>query len=111
MHSRMFHWREDADYDLDNNWCERAARSHALSRKPPLHTGSHSGVKVRAILRSFVETCKLGIIGIVNYFTNVITAICSGRTNYENLLPAIIGVARLKKSIVKKAENMGKESY
>ncbi len=94
MQSRMFRWREDADYDLDNNWCERAARSHALSRKTSLHKGSHRGARVRAILRSFVETCKLEGIGIVNYFTNVIMAICSGRTDYENLLPATIGVAK-----------------
>lgn len=92
MQSKVFRWREDADYDLDNNWCERAARPYALSRKTSLHTASHRGAKARAILRSFVETCKLEGIGIVNYFTSFFKAVCSGRTDYENLLPATINL-------------------
>ena len=93
MQSRVFRWREDADYDLDNNWCERAARPYALHRRTSLHSGSHRGARARAILRSFVETCKLEGIGIVNYFTSFFEAVCSGRTDYENLLPATINLS------------------
>lgn len=92
MQSRVFRWREDADYELDNNWCERAARPYALFRKSSLHTASHRGAKVRAILRSFVETCKLEGISIVKYFTAFFRAVCNGRTDYENLLPATINL-------------------
>ncbi len=92
MQSRVFRWREDADYELDNNWCERAARPYALFRKTSMHTCSHRGAKVRAILRSFVETCKLEGISIVKYFTSFFKAVCSGRTDYENLLPATINL-------------------
>ena len=92
MQTKLFRWREDADYELDNNWCERAARPYALHRKTSLHTGSHRGAKVRAILRSFVETCKLEGISIVKYFTSFFEAVCSGRTDYDNLLPATISL-------------------
>ena len=92
MQTRVFRWREDADYDLDNNWCERMARPNALHRKTSLHHGSHRGAKARAILRSFVETCKLEGIGMVKYFTNFFKAVCSGRTDYGNLLPATISL-------------------
>ncbi len=57
-----------------------------------MHTGSHRGAKVRAILRSFVETCKLEGISIVKYFTSFFKAVCSSRTDYENLLPATINL-------------------
>lgn len=93
MQSRVFRWREDADYELDNNWCERAARPYSLFRKTSMHTCSHRGAKVRAILRSFVETCKLEGISIVNYFTSFFNAVCGGRTDYENLLPVTINLA------------------
>lgn len=90
MQAKVFRWREDADYELDNNWCERAARPYSLFRKTSMHHGSHSGAKIHAILRSFVETCKLEGISIVKYFTTFFKAVCSGRTDYENLLPATI---------------------
>ena len=80
------------DYELDNNWYERAACPYALHRKTSLHTGSHRGAKVRAILRSFVETCKLEGISIVKYVTSFFEAVCSGRTDYDNLLPATISL-------------------
>ena len=89
-YARLFRWREDAYYEFDNNWCERIARPYVLHHKISLHTGSHRGAKVRAILRSFVETCKLEGISIVKYFTFFFEAVCSGRTDYENLLPASI---------------------
>lgn len=92
MQSKLFRWREDADYELDNNFAERSARPVALSRKTSLHNGSHEGARVRAILRSFVETCKLEGISIVNYFTSFFEAVCGGRTDYENLLPATINI-------------------
>lgn len=67
-------------------------RPYALFRKTSMHTCSHRGAKVRAILRSFVETCKLEGISIVKYFTAFFRAVCSGRTDYENLLPATISL-------------------
>ena len=80
--ARLFRWLEDADYELENNWCEWASRPYALHRKTSPYTGSHRGAKVRAILRSFVETCKLEGISIVKYFTSFFEAVCSGRTDY-----------------------------
>ncbi|MBD5584091.1 MAG: hypothetical protein HDQ88_03340 [Clostridia bacterium] len=65
----------------------------ALHRKTSLHTGSYRGAKVCAILRSFVETSELEGISIVKYFTSFFfEAVCSGRTDYENLLPATISL-------------------
>lgn len=92
MQSRVFRWREDADYELDNNWCERAARPYALSRKTSLFSCSHEGAGINAIIRSFVETCKLEGISIVKYFTAFFKAVCGGRTDFENLLPATIQI-------------------
>lgn len=92
--SKLFRWREDADFELDNNFAERAARPVALSRKTSLHNCSHHGAKARAILRSFIETCKLQGIGIVRYMTDYFNAVCTGRADYENLLPATIGIVR-----------------
>ena len=92
--ARLFRWREDADFELDNNFSERAARPVALSRKTSLHNCSHHGARSKAVLRSFIETCRLQGISIVRYMTDYFNAVCSGRTDYENLLPATISIAR-----------------
>ena len=69
-----------------------ATSPYDLPLRTLLHIGSDPGAKVCAILRSFVETCKLEGISIVRYFTTFFDAVCGGRTDYENLLPATISL-------------------
>ena len=78
MQTKLFRWRKDADCELDNNWYEWAACPYTLYHKTSLHTGSYRGAKVRAILRSLVETCKLEGISIVKYYTSFLSRCVAG---------------------------------
>lgn len=90
---RLFRWREDADYELDNNFAERAARNPACARKTQLHHCSHNGADNDCIIRSFVETCQLREVSIVGWFKSVFEAILQGRSDYPNLLPGVLPVS------------------
>lgn len=88
--AKMFRWRENSDYELDNNTAERAARGVATSRKTSMHHCSHDGAKNDCIIRSFVETCRLRDVSIVEWFKAFFHAMIQGRTDYPNLLPGVL---------------------
>lgn len=83
----MARWREDADFDIDNNFAERAARPVAMSRKMQQHYASHKGAEASCIIRSMIETCKLWGKSVYEYLRSYFTAIARGRTDYDNLMP------------------------
>lgn len=90
--SRMFRWREDADYELDNNFAEQSARPIATSRKTSLFHCSHTGAENDCIIRSFIETCRLRGISIVAWFKSFFKAVINGRSDYAGMLPGILSI-------------------
>ena len=87
QYPKMSRWREDADYDIDNNFAERAAKPATLERKNRLFYCSHAGARAACIIRSFVETCRQWGVSVYDFFLNFFNAIVTGRTDYENLMP------------------------
>ena len=87
LYSNMEKWRDDPDYEIDNNFAERAARPVAMHRKTQNHVASHKGAEASCILRSLIETCKLWKVSMCEYLNKIFTAFSVGRTDYENLRP------------------------
>lgn len=90
--AKVFRWREDPDYELDNNFAERSARPIATSRKTSLFHCSHEGAENDCVIRSFIETCRLRKVSVVEWFKAFFQAILQGRTDYPNLLPGVLTI-------------------
>lgn len=87
QYPKMSRWREDPDYEIDNNFAERSARPMALERKNSMFYASHKGAEASCIIRSVVETCRMWGKSVREYFYEYFTGFVSGRTDYENLMP------------------------
>lgn len=87
LYPNMEKWREDPDYEIDNNFAERAARLVAMHSKAQNHVASHKGAEASCILRSLIETCKLWKVSVCEYLNKIYTAFSIGRTDYDNLMP------------------------
>lgn len=87
QYSKMSRWREDPDFEIDNNFAERSARPAALQRKNSLFHASHRGAEASCIIRSVVETCRLWGRSVRDYLVNYFAGVVSGRTDYENMMP------------------------
>lgn len=87
LYPNMKNWREDPDYEIDNNFAERGARPTAMLRKTQNHVSSHEGAEASCILRSLIETCKLWKVSVCEYLNKIFTAFSVGRTDYDNLMP------------------------
>lgn len=87
QYNKMSRWREDPDYEIDNNFAERSARPAALQRKNSLFHASHRGAEASCIIRSVVETCRLWGRSVRDYLVNYFAGVVSGRTDYENMMP------------------------
>ena len=87
LYPNMEKWREDPDYEIDNNFAERGARPVAMLRKTQNHVSSHKGAEASCILRSLIETYKLWKVPVCEYLNKIYTAFSVGRTDYDNLMP------------------------
>lgn len=90
--SKVFRWREDPDYELDNNFAEQSARPFATARKTSLFHCSHEGAGNDCVIRSFIETCRLRGVSVTGWFKAYFNAILNGRTDYSNLLPGVLAL-------------------
>lgn len=87
QYSKMSRWREDPDFEIDNNFAERSARPAALQRKNSLFHTSHRGAEASCIIRSVVETCRLWGRSVRDYLVNYFAGVVSCRKDYENMMP------------------------
>lgn len=92
MADKVFRWREDADYELDNNFAEQSARPVATSRKTSLFHCSHRGAENDCIIRSLLETCRLRGVSKLGWLKAFFKAVAAGRTDYDRMLPGILPV-------------------
>lgn len=84
-------YRNDGRYCIDNSIAERSIRTLTIERKNIMAFGSHQGAETSTIYHTFVETCKMGTLSFYQFLKNYSTAIMEGRTDFENLTPAILG--------------------
>lgn len=87
---------KDGRYNIDNSLAERSLSTMTVERKNSSGFGSHEGVQISVIYHTFIETCKMCGVSTLEYFKEFFKAIMQGRTDYENMLPMIIGIKNNK---------------
>lgn len=87
QYQKMSRWREDPDYEIDNNFAERSARPVALERKNRMHHASHRGAEASCVIRSVVETCRLWGKSARDFFLGYFSGVVSGNTDYDAMMP------------------------
>lgn len=87
QYPKMARWREDPDYDIDNNFAERSARPVALERKNRMHHASHRGAEASCVIRSVVVTCRMWGKSVRDFFLEYFTGVVSGSRDFESLMP------------------------
>ena len=94
--NRVFLYRKDGDYTIDNSLAERCIRPLANERKNSLFFGSDKMARVSAAYHSVVSTCKLQGYSILEYLKKFFEEIAAGNRDYGKLMPSTIGISANK---------------
>lgn len=78
-------------YYIDNSMAERSLRTLTIERKNKMAFGSHKGAESSSVYHTSTATCKLGALSFCQFLKNYLIAFMEGRTDFENLTPAILG--------------------
>lgn len=84
-------YRHDGRYSIDNSIAERSIRTMTIERKNKISFGSHQGAETSTVYHTFIATCKISALSFYQFLKNYFTAFMEGRTDFENLTPAILG--------------------
>ncbi len=84
-------YRNDGRYSIDNSIAERSIRTLTIERTNKMAFGSHRGAETSTVYHTFIATCKMGALSFYQFLKNYFTAFMEGHTDYENLMPAILG--------------------
>lgn len=91
---QLFAYRNDGRYTIDNSLAERSIRPITVERKQLMFYGSHKEAGLSVVYHTFVETCRLAGVSVLDFFTLFFTAVMNGREDYQNLLPNTIGIKK-----------------
>lgn len=83
----LFNYRNDGAYPISNALAERSIRSLTAERNASMFFSSQGGAELSAVYHTFVETCKMNGVSVLEYFRSVFHAMADGREDYENLTP------------------------
>lgn len=89
-HNQVVRSADDARCDIDNNEAERSVRPLTLGRKNFIKLGSSKAAQMGAFFYTLIETCKQNGLRSKDYLTKYLYSILKGRTDYENLVPAVL---------------------
>lgn len=84
-------YHNDGRYCIDNSIAERSIRSLTIERKNKVAFGSHQGAETSTVYHTFTATCRMGALSFYQFLKNYFTVFMEGRTDFENLPPAILG--------------------
>jgi len=84
-------YRNDGRYCIDNSIAERSIRTLRIERKNKMALGSHKGAETSTVYHTFISTCKMSALSFYQFLKQDLTAFMEGRTDFENLTPAILG--------------------
>jgi hypothetical protein len=84
-------YRNNGRYSIDNSIAERSIRTLTIERKNKMAFGSHKGAETSTVYHTFIGTCKMGALSFYQFLKQYLTAFMEGRTDFENLTPAILG--------------------
>lgn len=82
--------------ELENNPIERLFRHLATGRRNWTHSGSHDAAKNIAFMYSLYESCVMNDVCFGSYIEEVLNRIMVGDTNYRDMLPNRIVLAKDK---------------
>uniref|UniRef100_UPI0025DBF6D9 IS66 family transposase n=2 Tax=uncultured Bacteroides sp. TaxID=162156 RepID=UPI0025DBF6D9 len=83
-------YRHDDRYCIDNSIAKRSIRPLTIERKNKMAFGSHQGAETSTVYHTFTATCRMGALSFNQFLKKYFTAFMEGRTDFENLTPAIL---------------------
>jgi hypothetical protein len=95
---QLFMYLKDGRYTIDNLAAERAIRPLTIERKNSVSFCSHAGVRMSALYHTIIATCRMQGYSVLEYLKAFFTCIIQGRRDYENLMPATIGISKMIKN-------------
>ena len=83
---RVFAYRNDGEYSIDNMAVERAIRPLTVQRKNSLFFCSPKGAKNSGIFNTFISTCQQKCRNFRDFFVDFVKEWNRGRRDYDNLV-------------------------
>ena len=83
---RIFAYRNDGEYSIDNMAVERALRPLTVQRKNGLFFCSTRGARNSGIYNSFISTCQQKCRNFRDFFVDYVRAWNQGRRDFDNLI-------------------------
>lgn len=94
---QLFLYLKDGRYTIDNLAAERAIRPLAVERNNSMFFCSHMGAETSVLYHTIIATCKKQGYKVLDYLKEFFKQIIQGRCDYENLMPATIGIRTINK--------------
>lgn len=94
---QLFRYLKDGRYTIDNLAAERAIRPLAVERNNSMFFCSHKGAETSVLYHTIIATCKKQGYKVLDYLKEFFKKIIIGRCDYENLMPATIGIKSINK--------------
>lgn len=89
---QLFLYLKDGRYTIDNLAAERAIRPLTVERNNSMFFCSHKGAETSVLYHTIIATCKKQGYKVLDYLKEFFKQIILGRCDYENLMPATIGI-------------------
>lgn len=89
---QLFLYLKDGRYTIDNLAAERAIRPLTVERNNSMFFCSHKGAETSVLYHTIIATCKKQGYRVLDYLKEFFKQIILGRCDYENLMPATIGI-------------------
>lgn len=89
---QIFLYLKDGRYTIDNLAAERAIRPLTVERNNSMFFCSHKGAETSVLYHTIIATCKKQGYKVLDYLKEFFKQIILGRCDYENLMPATIGI-------------------
>lgn len=84
--------RKDGRYTINNLAAERAIRPLTVERNNSMFFCLHKGAETSVLYHTIIATCKKQGYKVLDYLKEFFKQIILGRCDYENLIPATIGI-------------------
>ena len=96
---QLFAYLNDSHYNIDNSIAERFIRPLVGERKNSLFFAASRVANVSASYHTLLSTCRMNGLSALEYLKNFLQEAVSGRRDYENLLPIMIGLCTIKNHV------------
>ena len=88
----LMNYRNDGEYSIDNNICERNIRPATVERKNSLSFASEDGIECSATYHTIVQTCRMMGVRVLKYFQSFFEKFNEGCRDFANMLPEKLAI-------------------